>query len=173
MKKLRSPSDSCSRPGNRPSPSFLIAQVGAHAASQFAQRLRKLQLAPQHAGILRILNSTPGITQQRLATTLGMVASRLVVLVDEMEQRGLIERRENPEDRRRYALHVTQKGRSTLEAIGRIAREHSQALLAAISEDEQRQLASLLQRIADQQGLTRGVHPGYRHTAQDDREDFE
>jgi DNA-binding MarR family transcriptional regulator len=121
-----------------------------------------VKLAPRDAGILRILNSTPAITQQRLAVTLGMVPSRLVVLVDEMEQRGLIERRENPDDRRRYALHITEKGRSTLETIGRIAREHSHALLAALSDDEQRQLAALLQRIADQQGLTRGVHPGYR-----------
>jgi len=162
MKKSLSHSESCSYSLHRSSPSFLLAQVGAHAASQFAKRLRKLNLAPQHAGILRVLNSTPGITQQALATTLGMVASRLVVLVDEMEERGLIERQENPQDRRRYALHVTQKGRSALEAIRRISREHSQALLAAISEDEQRQLANLLQRIADQQGLTRGVHPGFR-----------
>jgi DNA-binding MarR family transcriptional regulator len=162
MKKSRNLGEACSRPGGHTSPSFLIAQVGAHAASQFAQRLRKLKLALHHAGILRILNSTPAITQQTLATTLGMVPSRLVVLVDEMEQRGLIERRENPEDRRRYALHITEKGRSTLDMIGRISREHSQALLAAISEDEQRQLATLLQRVADQQGLTRGVHPGYR-----------
>jgi DNA-binding MarR family transcriptional regulator len=162
MKKLRNPSEPCSRPTGRPSPSFLIAQVGAHAASQFAERLRKLKLAPRHAGILRILDSTPAITQQALSATLGMVPSRLVVLVDEMEERDLIERRENADDRRRYALHITEKGRSTLETIGRISREHSQALLAAISEDEQRQLATLLQRIADQQGLSRGVHPGYR-----------
>jgi DNA-binding MarR family transcriptional regulator len=169
MKESPTRSTTCSSPTGRPSPSFLIAQVGAHAASQFAKRLQTLKLAPQHAGILRILNSTPGITQQALAATLGMVPSRLVVLVDEMEQRGLIERRGNPEDRRRYALHVTEKGHSILEAIGRIAREHSQALLAAISEDEQQELVILLQRIADQQGLTRGVHPGYRYSAQDER----
>jgi DNA-binding MarR family transcriptional regulator len=147
--------------------------VGAHAASQFAKGLQTLKLAPQHAGILRILNSTPGITQQTLAGTLGMVPSRLVVLVDEMEKRGLIERRGNPEDRRRYALHVTEKGRSTLEAISRIAREHSQALLAGISEGERQQLATLLQRIADQQGLTRGVHPGYRYSAPHQRGESE
>jgi DNA-binding MarR family transcriptional regulator len=93
MKNLRSQAES-SGPINRPSASLLIAQVGAHAASQFARRLRKLKLAPQHAGILRILSLTPGITQRALATTLGMVPSRFVVHVDEMEKRGLIERRE-------------------------------------------------------------------------------
>jgi DNA-binding MarR family transcriptional regulator len=146
MKKSLSHSESCSHTPDRPSPSFLLAQVGTHAVSQFAERLRKLRLAPQDAG-LRILNSTSGITQHAFATTLGTVASRLVVLVDEMEERGLIERQENPQDRRSYALHVTEKGRSPLEAIGHIFHEHSQALLAAISHDEQRQLATLLQRI--------------------------
>jgi DNA-binding MarR family transcriptional regulator len=144
------------------SASFLLAQVGAHAASQFAGRLGKLQLAPRHAGILRILNSSPAMTQQALAATLNMVPSRLVALLDEMETRALIERRANPDDRRRYSVHITENGRSILQAIGAIAREHSQALLTALSDDERRQLASLLQRVADQQGLTRGVHPGYR-----------
>jgi DNA-binding MarR family transcriptional regulator len=162
MKKSQKLDELCARPVGQLSPSFLIAQVGAHAASQFAQRLRKLKLAPRHAGILRILSSTPGITQQTLAATLGMVPSQLVVIVDEMEDRGLIERRENPEDRRRYALHITEEGGSALAAIGHIAREHSQALLAALSEEERRQFTSLLLRIADQQGLTRGVHPGFR-----------
>jgi hypothetical protein len=46
------------------------------------------------------------------------------------------------------------------EATGHVSREHSQILFAALSQDEQRQLATLLQRIADEQGLARGVHPG-------------
>jgi DNA-binding MarR family transcriptional regulator len=172
MKSSQPPEASCSRPGDWSSPAFLIAQVGAHAALQFAERLRKLNLAPRHAGILRILSATPGITQQTLAATLGMVPSQLVVLVDEMEQRGLIERRENLEDRRRHALHITEKGRSTLKTIGRISLEHSQALLAALTEDEQRELAAFLQRIADQQGLIRGVHPGYRLSGNDVRSEL-
>ena len=162
MKKLSPSAVPGSPPPGRPPVSFLLAQVGAHAASQFAERLRTLKLAPRHAGILRILNANPGLTQQTLAATLGMVPSRLVDFIDEMEERGLVERRGDPNDRRRYALHLTEKGRSTLEVIGRIAREHSQALLAALSGDERQQLANLLQRIADQQELTRGVHPGYR-----------
>jgi DNA-binding MarR family transcriptional regulator len=151
----------------------LLAQVGAHAAAQFAQRLRKVKLAPHHAGILRILNANPGMTQQALAATLDLVASRLVVLVDEMEERKLLERRENSEDRLRYALHLTEKGRETLESIGGIAREHSQALLAAISGEEQQQLGLLLRRIADQQGLTPMVHPGYRRMAPDNKTELE
>jgi DNA-binding MarR family transcriptional regulator len=162
MKKLCGEDESCARPTGGSGAAFLLAQVGAHAASKFAERLAKLNLVPAHAGILRILSSTAGITQQRLAVTLGMVPSRLVALVDDMESRGLIERRENSDDRRRYALHVTEKGRTALETVSRLSREHSQALFAALSAEEQRQLAALLQRVADEQGLARGVHPGYR-----------
>jgi hypothetical protein len=48
-----------------------------------------------------------------------------------------------------------------LDAIGQLSREHSQALLTALSAGERELLATLLQRIADEQGLTRGVHPGF------------
>ena len=164
MKPTREGDDSCARPANRsssPSAAFLLAQVGAHAASRFAGRLQDLKLSPPHAGILRILSATPGITQQALATALNMVPSRLVELLDDLEGHGLTERREDPDDRRRYALHLTDKGRAMLEDVGKVSRDHQRALLAALNEEEQRQLAGLLQRIADEQGLTRGVHPGY------------
>jgi DNA-binding MarR family transcriptional regulator len=162
MKPTRPLKETCAPPGRQSSPAFLLAQVGSHAASKFAERLTGLNLAPPHAGILRILGAKAGITQQALAAALGMVPSRLVALLDDLEARGLTERRENPEDRRRYALHLTEKGQATLKAIGEIARKHQRVLLAALSEHEQRQLSAFLQRIGDEQGLTRGVHPGYK-----------
>ena len=163
MKPLNDPAQRAPRggPPGRFGAAFLLAQVGAHAAWRFAARLAALELAPPHAGIMRILGAQPAITQQALATALGMQPSRLVALVDELETRGLVERRANPDDRRSHALHLTEKGRATLEAIGLVGREHQQALLAALNEDEQGQLAVLLRRIADQQGLAPGVHPGY------------
>jgi DNA-binding MarR family transcriptional regulator len=144
-----------------PGTAFLLAQAGAHAASRFAARLSEADLVPAHAGIFRILSATPAISQRALATALGTVPSRLVALVDDLEARGLVERRAHESDRRSYALHLTDKGRATMETIGRIAREHRQDLLAALSDEEEATLSALLQRVAEQQGLLRGVHPGY------------
>lgn len=149
-------------PAGSSSPAFLLAQVGAHAAARFAERLREFDLSPSHAGILRILAATPALTQQALAGALGTQPSRLVALVDELEARELVERQSNESDRRRYALRLTEKGRSMLQSVGTVARAHRQELLAALSDDEQRQLSALLLRVAEQQGLTKGVHPGYR-----------
>jgi DNA-binding MarR family transcriptional regulator len=149
------------RPARGTFASFLLAQVGAHAARQFAERLSPLKLTPPHAGILRRLAQSSGISQRELAAKLGMHASRLVGVVDEMESLGLIVREGNTDDRRTYSLQITPKGRETLKEIGKISYQHNEALLAALTSEERETLATLLQRIADQQGLTRGVHPGY------------
>jgi DNA-binding MarR family transcriptional regulator len=144
---------------------FLLAQVGAHAAAKFAERLAPLGLSPPHAGIMRALGAAEGLSQQSLSSMLGVVPSRLVTLVDELEGRGLVARRDDPTDRRAYALCLTQKGRQALNRVGRVAREHQDALCAALSGPEREQLASVLLRVADEQGLTRGVHPGFARLA--------
>jgi DNA-binding MarR family transcriptional regulator len=143
------------------SPAFLIAQVGAYAAAKFAERMEAVGLTPAHAGILRLLQGSEGMSQQALGSELRVLPSRLVVLIDELEERGLVERRDHPTDRRSYALYLTDKGRETLKTIGRLAREHQEHLCAALNEKEREQLASLLRRIAEEQGLRPGVHPGF------------
>ena len=147
--------------GRKAFAALLLAQVGAHGAKQFADRLSVLKLTPPHAGILRRLMQSPGISQRELATTLGMHASRLVAVLDEMESLGLLIREANAEDRRTYSLQVTAKGRETTEQIAAISQQHNEALCAALNEEERAVLVGLLQRIADQQGLLRGVHPGF------------
>jgi len=143
-------------------PAFLLAQVGAHAATRFAERLAALHLSPPDAGILRLLRMAAGISQQELSTRLQIHPSRLVAILDNLEQRKLVERKPNPEDRRLYSLHLTKDGGEILERIGKVAREHQDALLSTLSGEERGKLTELLLRIADAQGLTRGVHPGYQ-----------
>jgi DNA-binding MarR family transcriptional regulator len=151
------------------SAAFLLAQVGGHAATRFGERLAALELTRPHAGVLRAIAAQPGLSQQELATVLAVLPSRLVVLVDQLEERGFIERRDHPEDRRVYALYLTQRGAQAMAEIGRVATAHNEALCAALSADEQARLVEMLGRIADEQHLTPGVHPGFRKLAADDR----
>src|SRR5262249_29447510 len=141
---------------------FLLAQVGAQAAARFAERLVPLGLSPPQAGILRALGAQPGISQQALVDHLGIFPSRGVTMIDELERLELVERRDSLDDRRSYALHLTAKGNRALEAIGRVAQEHQDALLAALNKKERETLGQLLQRVADHEGLRPGVHPGFR-----------
>ena len=141
---------------------FLLAQVGAHAATKFAERLAVLQLIPPDAGILGMLGRAAGISQQELSARLGIHPSRLVAILDGLESRKLLQRKPNADDRRQYELHLSEKGRETLAEIGRIAREHQESLCASLTAAEREKLGELLQRLADEQGLRPGVHPGYR-----------
>ena len=143
------------------STAFLLAQIGAHAAARFAERLAPLGLVPAHAGILRLVAGRPGISQQELASSLGMLPSRLVAYLDELEEKGLVERRDNLEDRRQYALRTTDAGARAMADVGRVARAHDDAICAALGAGERAQLGALLARVADDQGLTPGVHPGF------------
>jgi len=148
------------------SAAFLLAQLGAYASSQFAKRLEPLGFTPAHAGIFRIIAAIPGLSQQELAAKLGMHASRLVAVIDDLEKRGFIERRPSNTDRRLYALHLTKSGKEQLAAIGAIAREHGRDLLDALSDEERSTLTVLLERVAKKQGLQEGVHPGYRNLSE-------
>lgn len=141
---------------------FLLAQLGAHAAAKFAERIGRHDLTPPQAGILRMLRGNPRISQQQLAERLGILPSRVVAFVDDLERLGLVQRARDDTDRRRNALQLTNAGRAALEAIGRVARAHEADLCAGLTDTEREKLIALLGRIAEQQGLTPGVHPGYR-----------
>ena len=140
---------------------FLLAQVGAHAAQRFTERIGELDLTPAQVGLLRLVASRPGQSQQKLAKQLGTPATRLVPLVDGLEKRGLIERRRNAEDRRLYALELSPAGRELMGRVAQTAASHDRTLTAVLTDDERATLHTLLTKIADDQGLTPGVHPGY------------
>lgn len=141
---------------------FSWRRWGARAAQEFAKALIPLKLTPCDAGIVRLLNHSPGISQQALARKLDMHASRLVAVIDALEERGLVVREANSQDRRIYSLRLTSAGEEMLRAISEVARSHNEAICVGLDMAERAELAGLLQRIAARYELTPGVHPGYR-----------
>jgi DNA-binding MarR family transcriptional regulator len=138
---------------------FLLAQLGTHAHRRFAERLAPIDLHPRHFGMLSNLAASEGQSQQALSIALGIHRSAVVALVDDLEHRGLAERRRDPVDRRAYTLYLTASGRDVLADLERIAEDHEAELLTALDESERSQLIWLLQRVAESEGLAAGVHP--------------
>jgi DNA-binding MarR family transcriptional regulator len=101
-------------------------------------------------------------SQQALAERLDILPSRVVTLIDELEAKDLIKRQRSKTDRRAYALVLTKRGQQTLVQLSKLAAEHEADLCAALTADELHTLAVMCRKIADQQGLKTGVHPGYR-----------
>ena len=141
---------------------FLLAQLGHYAATLFAEQMASIDLTPPHAGILRAIASDPGRSQQALSGQLGLLPSRVVAYVDDLEGRGYVERRRNPEDRRLHALYLSASGKRLMKKIGDLARQHDRSLTAGLNDDQRETLRRLLGALAQHQGLTPHVHPGYR-----------
>lgn len=138
---------------------FLLVQLGTHRHRRFAERLAPLGVHPRHFGMLSQLAVNEGRSQQALSAALGIHRSAVVGLVDDLERRGLAERRRDPVDRRAYTLHLTPAGHELLAELDRVAVADEEELLAVLDASERSTLVSLLQRVAESQGLAAGVHP--------------
>jgi DNA-binding MarR family transcriptional regulator len=142
-----------------PGAAYLLSQVGAHSSQRWHERLAPIGLDPRSALVLRNVAAEEGRTQASLADQLGLPASRIVGVVDELERRGLLQRRAHRTDRRANALRLTSKGREVLDQIMAVSRQHEAEICAGLSESRHRALIDTLSRIVSEQGLAVGGHP--------------
>jgi DNA-binding MarR family transcriptional regulator len=140
--------------------SFLLSQLGLQSAQRFTAALAPLGITPNRFGVLAQLARQEGRTQQELATALGLHRNSMVGLIDDLEARGLVERRRHPDDRRAYAIHLTPAAREVLAAGDRLADEQEEALLGTLDADERSALIATLTRLVAAAGYRAGVHPG-------------
>jgi DNA-binding MarR family transcriptional regulator len=141
---------------------FLLARLGHHAASLFADQMATLELTLTQAGILRAVAATPGRSQHDLSAYLGVMPGRLVAHVDELEQRGYLERRRDAGDRRRNALHLTEAGKQLMRRLSCLMRQHESQLMAGLDPDECDTLHALLAAVARHRGLMPHANSGSR-----------
>ncbi|RKN39633.1 MarR family winged helix-turn-helix transcriptional regulator [Micromonospora endolithica] len=144
---------------------FLLSQLGFHIAQTFAARLAPLGIAPNHFGLLTHVERNEGSSQQRLADALGIHRKVMVGLLDDLERRGLVERRRHPGDRRAHAIHLTEAAHELLPRARDIADQHEEEVLATLDSGERAQFVAVLQRLAADIGSPPGVHPGLPHAA--------
>jgi len=139
---------------------FLLSQVGIHASKRFAERIAAADLNPPLFRILNLIAAAEGRSQQAIAAAIEIPPSRMVALVDEAEQRGLVERRPEPKDRRVRALFLTAEGKRCLARGREIAAQHEKELTKGMAAADRKRLVDLLQQLVDAQAIGKGVHPG-------------
>jgi DNA-binding MarR family transcriptional regulator len=139
---------------------FLLSQVGIHASRRFAERIGAVDLNPPLFRVLNLVAAAEGRSQQAIAAAIEIPPSRMVALVDELEQRGLVERRPDPEDRRVRALFLTAEGKRCLRRGRQIAKQHEEEMTRGMSATDRKRLVDLLQTVVNQQAIGKGVHPG-------------
>lgn len=128
---------------------FVVAAVGNAAALAFEKTLAEANLHPRHFAVLRGLRDGREQSQQQLATSLGIPASRLVGLLQLLIDRGLVERREAPQDARAKLVQLTDAGRDELRRLLELAGESERRLTTGLTEQDEAELRRLLGIVYD------------------------
>jgi DNA-binding MarR family transcriptional regulator len=127
---------------------YLLARVGRTQSVRFSERMRSLGLRPKHFAVLNAIALADGASQQEIGGHMGLDPSGLVGAIDELEGMGLVARRRDPADRRRYALALTEDGTATLRRARRIVSDGARELLGPLDDDEVQTLVALLAKVA-------------------------
>jgi DNA-binding MarR family transcriptional regulator len=124
------------------------AVFSAHWALQF--EADETVITPVQCGMMILVDENPGLTQIELARLLRVEGSTLWQMVDRLLDLGFIHRRRLPDDRRAYAIRLSQRGQKALQRFERRLRLHQQALLDCLQAKERVALSAMLSRVIEE-----------------------
>jgi DNA-binding MarR family transcriptional regulator len=127
---------------------FLMNWCAARSRGAFAAELEQLGLRPPQFAVLSVIDSDPGLTQQKLVEATGIDPSTMVQLLDGLEAGGWAQRRPHATDRRKRAVHLTPEGRAVLTRARKAATRVGEATFAPLQPAEREQLHALLRKLA-------------------------
>jgi MarR family transcriptional regulator, lower aerobic nicotinate degradation pathway regulator len=133
----------------RAQPSWLINQTAVPANRLVTEALARADARRYHYSLLAALDEVGSASQADLSRRTTIDRSDMVAAVNELAERGLVERTPDPIDRRRNVVTITPAGRRQLRKLDRLLARVQDDLLAPLSADERQQLIHLLTRIVD------------------------
>jgi DNA-binding MarR family transcriptional regulator len=128
---------------------FLLKRLGMTAKQRSVDEYERLGHNPYHHAILALLEGSAPETQAEIADALGYDRGTLVGLLDELEEQKLVERKRDPDDRRRQLVRITADGKRTLGKLRALARRLEDEFLAPLDAEQREQLHALLLVLAE------------------------
>ena len=127
---------------------FLLARLGLNFKSRALARLDEAGFDPYDYSVLAILAEGARQAQATIAGALALDPSRLVALLDSLEERGLVERQRDPEDRRRHVVSITADGKRELARLRAMVKELENEFVAPLDAEMREQLHEVLLLLA-------------------------
>ncbi|MEW2417561.1 MarR family transcriptional regulator [Streptomyces sp. NPDC046866] len=146
-------------PRLRELPSRLLAQAATHAQRLVAEQLTTADARTWHYATLVALDAYGPASQAGLSSRTGIHRSDLVAVINELAERGLVQRAPDPADRRRNTVSLTTSGRGRLRRLEQLLDTAQEELLSPLSTSERTQLIRLLGRIVDHHATTAAPMP--------------
>jgi MarR family transcriptional regulator, lower aerobic nicotinate degradation pathway regulator len=128
---------------------FLLGRLGFQVKAKFMGRLEQAGFEVYDYSVLAILAEGARETQSTIADALTLDPSRLVALLDSLEERGLIVRQRDPQDRRRHVVTITADGKRVLSRLREIVKQVENEFLEPLDAESRKTLHELLTRLAE------------------------
>ncbi len=104
-------------------------------------------LTPPQFALLAFLWKQDGLSQTVLGSMAGMDRTTVSGIIDRLEKQGLVERRDDPQDRRSYLIYLTAQGRAYKQKATGAALKTNAAISEKLSPDEKECLVELLTKM--------------------------
>jgi DNA-binding MarR family transcriptional regulator len=130
-------------------PSWLVSQVSIHAHRLLSEEFATVDSIGYHYRLLAALEEFGPASQAALSRRTGIDRSDVVAALNDLAERGLVERSPDPADRRRNVITITPAGTEQLRLLDRVVGDVQDKLLAPLSPAERDQLADLLARVLE------------------------
>ncbi len=127
---------------------YVVRRAQIAIFQSFFQTMSGAQISPAQYSALVIIARNPGLSQTRVAQALAIKKANFVALARELEQRGFVERRNIPGDKRSLALHLTSAGRLAYAELDRLSEDHEARLREVIGIEAYEALFEPLIRVA-------------------------
>jgi DNA-binding MarR family transcriptional regulator len=114
---------------------FLLARLGTAFKTEALARLEQEGFDAYDYGVLAILAEGARETQATIADALAVDPSRLVALLDSLEERELITRQRDPQDRRRHVVTITAAGKRQLTRLRAIVKQLDGEFFAPLGDE--------------------------------------
>ena len=128
-------------------PSYLAGNVARIGHRLLLEALADHELRLAHFAVLAALSDFGSLAQHELADRLDINRSHLVGYVDHLEQRDLVRRDRDPDDRRRHRVALTPAGRALVRDLRAVAERSQAEFLEVLSEPERAALLAMLRKI--------------------------
>jgi len=127
---------------------FLLARVGLLMKARVLDEFEQAGFSMYQYSVLVILSEGACERQATMADLLGLDRSQLVGVLDSLEERGLVERRRDPIDRRRHLVSLTAEGERQLVKLRAIVQRIESSVLEPLDDETRKSLHDALLTVA-------------------------
>jgi DNA-binding MarR family transcriptional regulator len=125
---------------------FRVRRLHHLLSQRVEQAFAKYGLRPGSLTTMVLISANPGYSQVELSRIGNLDKSAIVMIVDDLEKRGLAIRGRSSSDRRRNSLFLTARGESLMKEMHALAMATEQPLRDGLSAEEFAQLSELLEK---------------------------